>query len=77
MCGMLLRFQEAQQKDAVSHQDDSDLEKKRRETEALLQSVGITTDVASGVFVVLIYLHAQYLLLNTVVIVAKQWQILF
>uniref|UniRef100_A0A674MSV9 Dynein cytoplasmic 1 intermediate chain 2 n=1 Tax=Takifugu rubripes TaxID=31033 RepID=A0A674MSV9_TAKRU len=34
-----------QQKDAVLHQDDSDLEKKRRETEALLQSMGITSEI--------------------------------
>uniref|UniRef100_H2V8L0 Dynein cytoplasmic 1 intermediate chain 2 n=1 Tax=Takifugu rubripes TaxID=31033 RepID=H2V8L0_TAKRU len=32
-------------KDAVLHQDDSDLEKKRRETEALLQSMGITSEI--------------------------------
>ncbi|RXN07145.1 cytoplasmic dynein 1 intermediate chain 2 isoform X4 [Labeo rohita] len=32
-------------KDAVPLQDDSDLEKKRREAEALLQSMGITSDV--------------------------------
>uniref|UniRef100_A0A8D3D0U1 Dynein cytoplasmic 1 intermediate chain 2 n=1 Tax=Scophthalmus maximus TaxID=52904 RepID=A0A8D3D0U1_SCOMX len=35
-----------QLKDAAAHQDDTDLEKKRRETEALLQSMGITSDVA-------------------------------
>uniref|UniRef100_A0A8C5EG55 Cytoplasmic dynein 1 intermediate chain 2-like n=1 Tax=Gouania willdenowi TaxID=441366 RepID=A0A8C5EG55_GOUWI len=35
-----------QQKEVVVHQEDSDLEKKRRETEAFLQSVGIATDVA-------------------------------
>lgn len=35
-------------KDAAAHQDDTDLEKKRRETEALLQSMGITSDVAVG-----------------------------
>lgn len=34
-----------QLKEAVQHQDDSDLEKKRREAEALLQSMGITPDV--------------------------------
>uniref|UniRef100_A0A671YSB8 Dynein cytoplasmic 1 intermediate chain 2 n=1 Tax=Sparus aurata TaxID=8175 RepID=A0A671YSB8_SPAAU len=33
-----------QLKDAALHQDDSDLEKKRRETEALLQSMGITSE---------------------------------
>ncbi|XP_071378884.1 cytoplasmic dynein 1 intermediate chain 2, partial [Centroberyx affinis] len=31
-----------QKKDAAPHQDDSDLEKKRREADALLQSMGIT-----------------------------------
>ncbi|KAM8858225.1 dynein, cytoplasmic 1, intermediate chain 2a isoform 2-T2 [Synchiropus picturatus] len=37
---------EAEQlKDAVIHQDDSDLEKKRREADALLQSIGIPSDV--------------------------------
>lgn len=35
---------------ALQQQDDSDLEKKRREAEALLQSVGITTDVPAGMF---------------------------
>uniref|UniRef100_A0AAQ5YWW1 Dynein, cytoplasmic 1, intermediate chain 2a n=1 Tax=Amphiprion ocellaris TaxID=80972 RepID=A0AAQ5YWW1_AMPOC len=39
-----------QQKEIVIHKDDSDLEKKRREAEALLESVGITTDVAVGMF---------------------------
>uniref|UniRef100_A0A669BVX9 Dynein cytoplasmic 1 intermediate chain 2 n=1 Tax=Oreochromis niloticus TaxID=8128 RepID=A0A669BVX9_ORENI len=34
----------AELKEVVLPQDDSDLEKKRREAEALLQSVGITTD---------------------------------
>uniref|UniRef100_A0A8C6VZJ5 Dynein cytoplasmic 1 intermediate chain 2 n=1 Tax=Nothobranchius furzeri TaxID=105023 RepID=A0A8C6VZJ5_NOTFU len=34
-----------QQKEAAVQPDDSDLEKKRREAEALLQSVGINTDV--------------------------------
>ncbi|XP_034042864.1 cytoplasmic dynein 1 intermediate chain 2-like isoform X2 [Thalassophryne amazonica] len=34
-----------QLKDAVLNQDDSDLEKKRREAEALLQSMGIASDV--------------------------------
>uniref|UniRef100_A0A8P4GGG1 Dynein cytoplasmic 1 intermediate chain 2 n=1 Tax=Dicentrarchus labrax TaxID=13489 RepID=A0A8P4GGG1_DICLA len=33
-----------QLKDAALHQDDSDLEKKRRETEALLQSMGIASE---------------------------------
>lgn len=35
-------------KEAVPLQDDSDLEKKRREAEALLQSMGITSDVPVG-----------------------------
>uniref|UniRef100_A0AAX7SWM4 Dynein, cytoplasmic 1, intermediate chain 2a n=1 Tax=Astatotilapia calliptera TaxID=8154 RepID=A0AAX7SWM4_ASTCA len=35
----------AELKEVVLPQDDSDLEKKRREAEALLQSVGITTDL--------------------------------
>uniref|UniRef100_A0A8C6Q3H7 Dynein cytoplasmic 1 intermediate chain 2 n=1 Tax=Nothobranchius furzeri TaxID=105023 RepID=A0A8C6Q3H7_NOTFU len=39
-----------QQKEAAVQPDDSDLEKKRREAEALLQSVGINTDVPAGVF---------------------------
>ncbi|GLD67533.1 cytoplasmic dynein 1 intermediate chain 2-like isoform X5 [Lates japonicus] len=34
-----------QLKDAALHQDDSDLERKRRDAEALLQSMGITPDV--------------------------------
>uniref|UniRef100_A0AAX7U639 Dynein, cytoplasmic 1, intermediate chain 2a n=1 Tax=Astatotilapia calliptera TaxID=8154 RepID=A0AAX7U639_ASTCA len=38
----------AELKEVVLPQDDSDLEKKRREAEALLQSVGITTDVTVG-----------------------------
>uniref|UniRef100_A0A3P9I4L9 Dynein cytoplasmic 1 intermediate chain 2 n=1 Tax=Oryzias latipes TaxID=8090 RepID=A0A3P9I4L9_ORYLA len=36
-----------QLKEAALQADDSDLEKKRREAEALLQSVGITTDVSA------------------------------
>ncbi|XP_061827610.2 dynein, cytoplasmic 1, intermediate chain 2a isoform X3 [Nerophis lumbriciformis] len=37
---------EAEQlKDAAIHHDDTDLEKKRREADALLQSIGITSDV--------------------------------
>uniref|UniRef100_A0A669E3L7 Dynein cytoplasmic 1 intermediate chain 2 n=1 Tax=Oreochromis niloticus TaxID=8128 RepID=A0A669E3L7_ORENI len=40
----------AELKEVVLPQDDSDLEKKRREAEALLQSVGITTDVTVGMF---------------------------
>lgn len=40
-------------KDAALHQDDSDLEKKRRETEALLQSMGITSEVPVGMFYLL------------------------
>uniref|UniRef100_A0A8C6VZS3 Dynein cytoplasmic 1 intermediate chain 2 n=1 Tax=Nothobranchius furzeri TaxID=105023 RepID=A0A8C6VZS3_NOTFU len=39
-----------QQKEAAVQPDDSDLEKKRREAEALLQSVGINTDVPAGQF---------------------------
>ena len=35
-------------KDAAAHQDDSDLEKKRRETEAMLQSMGIASDAPVG-----------------------------
>ncbi|MEQ2189334.1 Dynein, cytoplasmic 1, intermediate chain 2a, partial [Goodea atripinnis] len=35
-----------QLKETSVQQDDSDLEKKRREAEALLQSVGITPDAA-------------------------------
>lgn len=35
-------------KEAVPLQDDSDLEKKRREADALLQSMGITPDVPVG-----------------------------
>uniref|UniRef100_A0A7N8XVP4 Dynein cytoplasmic 1 intermediate chain 2 n=1 Tax=Mastacembelus armatus TaxID=205130 RepID=A0A7N8XVP4_9TELE len=38
-----------QLKDAAILQDDSDLEKKRREAEALLQSMGITSDVPGGI----------------------------
>uniref|UniRef100_A0A8C9X3S7 Dynein cytoplasmic 1 intermediate chain 2 n=1 Tax=Sander lucioperca TaxID=283035 RepID=A0A8C9X3S7_SANLU len=37
-----------QLKDAAQHQDDSDLEKKRREAEALLQSMGITSEAPVG-----------------------------
>uniref|UniRef100_A0A8C9X4T5 Dynein cytoplasmic 1 intermediate chain 2 n=1 Tax=Sander lucioperca TaxID=283035 RepID=A0A8C9X4T5_SANLU len=39
-----------QLKDAAQHQDDSDLEKKRREAEALLQSMGITSEAPVGMF---------------------------
>ncbi|GAA6108119.1 cytoplasmic dynein 1 intermediate chain 2-like isoform X1 [Tachysurus ichikawai] len=39
---------EAEQKEPVAVQDDSDLEKKRRETEALLQSIGIAPDVTTA-----------------------------
>lgn len=35
-------------KEAAHHQDDSDLEKKRREAEAILQSMGITADAPVG-----------------------------
>lgn len=45
-----LCFQADQLKDAALHQDDSDLEKKRRETEALLQSMGITSEAPVGTF---------------------------
>lgn len=41
---------EQHQKEASIQQEDSDLEKKRREAEALLQSVGITPDAAVGGF---------------------------
>ncbi|KAI5107196.1 cytoplasmic dynein 1 intermediate chain 2 isoform X1, partial [Silurus meridionalis] len=37
-----------QQKEPTAAQDDSDLEKKRRETEALLQSMGIAPEVHAG-----------------------------
>lgn len=37
-------------KDAALHQDDSDLEKKRREADALLQSMGITPEAPVGMF---------------------------
>lgn len=50
MDDMLLCFQADQLKDAALHQDDSDLEKKRRETEALLQSMGITSEAPAGTF---------------------------
>lgn len=36
---------------AVGH-EDSDLERKRREAEALLQSVGITPDIHHGTYIV-------------------------
>lgn len=49
-CDAFLGSQADQQKDAVLHQDDSDLEKKRRETEALLQSMGITSEIPVGRF---------------------------
>uniref|UniRef100_A0A7N5ZY78 Dynein, cytoplasmic 1, intermediate chain 2a n=1 Tax=Anabas testudineus TaxID=64144 RepID=A0A7N5ZY78_ANATE len=45
-----------QLKDTTLHQDDSDLEKKRREAEALLQSMGITPDAPVGKTFVFIYL---------------------
>lgn len=50
MGDVLLCFQADQLKDAALHQDDSDLEKKRRETEALLQSMGITSEAPAGMF---------------------------
>lgn len=40
--------QAEQLKEPVVVQDDSDLEKKRREAEALLQSMGIAPDVHAG-----------------------------
>lgn len=43
-------FQADQLKAAALHQDESDLEKKRRETDAYLQSMGITSDVPVGMF---------------------------
>lgn len=45
-----LRFQADQLKDTAHHQDDSDLEKKRRDAEALLQSMGITPEAPVGMF---------------------------
>lgn len=45
-----LCFQADQLKETAHHQDDSDLEKKRREAEALLQSMGITPEVPVGMF---------------------------
>lgn len=45
-----LSSQADQLKETVHHQDDSDLEKKRRETEALLQSMGITSEIPVGMF---------------------------
>ncbi|KAL3969980.1 homrobox protein Hox-C10 [Sarotherodon galilaeus] len=49
----------AELKEVVLPQDDSDLEKKRREAEALLQSVGITTDVTVDIYIVL-YCYKQF-----------------
>lgn len=45
---MICACQAELKKDAVPLQDDSDLEKKRREADALLQSMGITPDVPVG-----------------------------
>lgn len=45
--GDLRRGAEAGSGGAVGH-EDSDLERKRREAEALLQSVGITPDIPHG-----------------------------
>lgn len=59
---MLLWFQADQLKEAAHHQDDSDLEKKRREAEAILQSMGITADAPVG-----------KLYMNTSVIFAFKW----
>lgn len=50
ICDAFVWSQADQLKDAVLHQDDSDLEKKRRETEALLQSMGITSEIPVGMF---------------------------
>uniref|UniRef100_A0A8C9X197 Dynein cytoplasmic 1 intermediate chain 2 n=1 Tax=Sander lucioperca TaxID=283035 RepID=A0A8C9X197_SANLU len=52
-----------QLKDAAQHQDDSDLEKKRREAEALLQSMGITSEAPVGMF----YITYDYFLSRYVV----------
>lgn len=59
-------FQADQLKDAALHQDDSDLEKKRRETEALLQSMGLNSEAPVGMFCftyyyLLFYLYRLYL----------------
>lgn len=50
MVDALICFQADQLKDAANHQDDTDLEKKRRETEAMLQSMGITQDTPAGMY---------------------------
>lgn len=47
-------------KDAALHQDDSDLEKKRREAEALLQSMGITSEVPVGMFLYCLVVDCAY-----------------
>lgn len=47
---VLLCFQADQLKEAAHHQDDSELDKKRREAEALLQSMGITAEAPLGMF---------------------------
>lgn len=41
-------FQADQKKETLAPQDDSDLEKKRREAEVLLQSMGITPEAPVG-----------------------------
>uniref|UniRef100_A0A3P8PC19 Dynein, cytoplasmic 1, intermediate chain 2a n=1 Tax=Astatotilapia calliptera TaxID=8154 RepID=A0A3P8PC19_ASTCA len=52
----------AELKEVVLPQDDSDLEKKRREAEALLQSVGITTDLKPPVhhIYIVLYCYKQF-----------------
>lgn len=51
---------------AVAVQEESDLEKKRREAEALLQSMGLTTDSPIGKDLNLsIYGRQAYVLLST------------
>lgn len=50
---------------AVAVQEESDLEKKRREAEALLQSMGLTTDSPIGKDLTLsIYERQAYVLLS-------------
>ena len=55
-----LSSQADQLKESAHHQDDSDLEKKRRETEALLQSMGITSETTVGMFLWLLWLMVMY-----------------
>jgi len=47
---------------AVPQQDDSDLEKKRREADALLQSMGITSDTPAGMCVCVCVSFTQHVL---------------